>query len=344
MNDSETPNSQTGTSSDPNALRRTGDDGERPIEGWLDRLKSALGLKASTSFREYFTQALADEEGASAFTPEERAMLVNILGLREVDVDDVMVPRADIEAVDIGISISDLLLRFHRSGHSRMPVFRGTLDDPVGLVHIKDLMTYITAAAIAAPAGEAGAEPSTGADIDFSKVTLTESVAEADLVRNILFVPPSMPVATLLASMQAAHTHMALVIDEYGGTDGVVSLEDVVEKVVGDIEDEHDDDDEEMIVSASDGIFFADARANLDDVAAMIGADLSSGDERDEIETIGGLVYSLIGRIPLRGESISYPGGIELEIVDADPRRIKRLKIYRKADRPDSDLERATED
>jgi len=291
----------------------------------------ALGFAVRTSSRENFIQALADSEGASAFAPEERAMLANILSLREVHVDDVMVPRADIDAVDIGISVGDLLVKFQESGHSRMPVFRGTLDDPAGLVHIKDLLAYITASGVAAPESGKKDEQPISAGIDFRKVTLTQNLAEAALVRNILFVPPSMPVTALLAAMQAAHTHMALVIDEYGGTDGVVSLEDVLEMVVGDIEDEFDDDAVAMIVPESEGKFLADARAALDDVAAALGADFFSGGKSDDIDTIGGLVYSLIGRIPVRGERIAIPGGIELEVVDADPRRIKRLRIYRRS-------------
>ena len=331
MNAPETRSSPIEPKSDPHTRRRAGGGSEQPLERWINRLKIALGLAVRTSFRESFSQALADDEGASAFAPEERAMLANILSLREVHVDDVMVPRADIDAVDIGISVSDLLVKFHESGHSRMPVFRETLDVPVGLVHIKDLLAYITASGVSAPESVDEAEPPTSTDIDLRKVTLTRNLSEADLVRNILFVPPSMPVTALLASMQAAHTHMALVIDEYGGTDGVVSLEDVLEMVVGDIEDEHDDDVEAMIVPSGKGIFLADARAALDDVAAAVGADFFPGDENDDIDTIGGVVYSLIGRIPVRGERIAFPGGVEVEVVDADPRRIKRLRIYRRS-------------
>jgi CBS domain containing-hemolysin-like protein len=168
------------------------------------------------------------------------------------------------------------------------------------------------------------------ADLDLHRVDLTKNLAEADLVRNILFVPPSMPVPALLASMQATHMQMALVIDEYGGTDGVVSLEDVVEMVVGDIEDEYDEDSGAMIVPDGDGVFLADARADLDEVAAAIGADFNLGEESEDVDTIGGLVYSLIGRIPVRGEVVAGPGGFEFEILDADPRRIKRLRIYRR--------------
>lgn len=333
MNDTDTPSSQAEPSSDPDSSSRIANDGERPQERWLDRLKMALGLKAPASIREDLAEALADDEVASAFAPEERAMLSNILRLREVHVDDVMVPRADIDAVDISTSVGEALLKFRESGHSRMPVFRETLDDPLGLVHIKDLMAYITNAAVAQPEPEKANGRRPHAEISLRDIDLTKNLAEADLVRNILFVPPSMPVPALLASMQATRMQMALVIDEYGGTDGVVSLEDVLEMVVGDIEDEYDEKPGEMIVADGDGVFLADARADLDDVAAAIGTDFELGEESEYVDTIGGLVYSLIGRIPVRGELISVPGGFEFEILEADPRRIKRLRIYRQADR-----------
>jgi CBS domain containing-hemolysin-like protein len=332
MNDSETQSTKAESGSDPDSSSRIAADGDRPHERWIDRLKQALGLKAPSSIREDLAEALADDEVASAFTPEERAMLSNILRLREVHVDDVMVPRADIDAVDISTSVADLLLRFQESGHSRMPVYRETLDDPVGLVHIKDLLAYVTrCAAVPADPEKKSNGRQASADIDLRRVDLSKNLAEADLVRNILFVPPSMPVPALFATMQATRMQMALVIDEYGGTDGVASLEDVVEMVVGDIEDEYDDDNSAMIVQDGEGIFLADARADLDDVAAAVGADFAAGEEGEDIDTIGGLVYSLIGRIPVRGELIAIPGGFELEVLDADPRRIKRLRIYRQA-------------
>lgn len=331
MNDSETQSTTSEPSSDPDSTGRIADDGDRPQERWIDRLKQALGLKAPASIREDLAEALADDEVASAFTSEERAMLSNILRLREVHVEDAMVPRADIDAVDISITIAELLFKFQVSGHSRMPVFRETLDDPVGLVHIKDLMAYITSSAAATAAPETQNGQATPGDIDLRQVDLDKSIAEADIVRNILFVPPSMPVPALLAAMQATRMQMALVIDEYGGTDGVASLEDVVEMVVGEIEDEHHDEPGAMIVADGDGVFLADARADLDEVAAAVGADIVAGEESEDVDTIGGLVYSLIGRIPVRGELITVPGGFELEVLDADPRRIKRLRIYRQA-------------
>lgn len=299
-------------------------------EGWLERIKAAVGLRGPQSIREEITDALASAGEDAGFSPEERAMLANILALREVRVDDIMVPRADIDAVDIGISLGQLLLAFQTSGHSRMPVHRDTLDDPVGLVHIKDLMSHITRiAAIGGDSEEGGAE-----GLDLRRVDFNQPLATSDLVRNILFVPPSMPVTALLASMQATHMQLALVIDEYGGTDGLVSLEDVIEMVVGDIEDEHDDDEAPKIVPEGDGAFVADARADLDEVSAAVGTDLAGGEAAEDVDTIGGLVVSLLGRVPVRGELVSAPGGYEFEILDADPRRIKRLRIREKTATP----------
>jgi len=296
-------------------------------EGWLDRIKAAVGLRGPHSIREEIADALASAGEDAGFSPEERAMLANILALREVRVDDIMVPRADIDAVDIGITLGQLLLAFQTSGHSRMPVHRDTLDDPVGLIHIKDLMTHITRiAAIGGDREEGGTE-----GLDLRQVDLDQPLAGTDLVRNILFVPPSMPVTALLASMQGTRMQLALVIDEYGGTDGLVSLEDVIEMVVGDIEDEHDDDEAPKIVPEGDGTFLADARADLDDVSAAVGADLSGGEAGEDVDTVGGLVVSLLGRVPVRGELVTAPGGYEFEILDADPRRIKRLRIREKS-------------
>ena len=305
-------------------------------ETWFDRLRAAVGLKGSATLRQDLAAALAAPDDASAgFTPEERAMLANILRLRDVRVDDVMIPRADIEAVEIDATVGEVLVAFLRSGHSRMPVFRDTLDEPVGLVHIKDLMSHIAEAAggpAAKAADTAGASDAPEADIklDFGRVDLSKTLSAAGLVRNILFVPPSMPVAALLATMQAAHMQMALVIDEYGGTDGLVSLEDAVEMVVGEIEDEHDDDVGPMIVPDNEGGFLANARADLEEVAQVVGTDFAASEHGEDVDTIGGLVFALVGRIPVRGELVAAPGGYEFEILDADPRRIKRLRISKR--------------
>ena len=287
-------------------------------------------MKGSGSLRQDIAEALASDNVGGGFSPEERTMLNNILRLREMRVDDIMVPRADIEAVEIDTRLGDLLAAFLKSGHSRMPVFRETLDDPVGLVHIKDLMVHVAEAAAVAPAATGTAKEAAGDELDLRRVDLTKPLADSSLIRNILFVPPSMPVAVLLASMQASRMQMALVIDEYGGTDGLVSLEDAVEMIVGDIEDESDEDTGPMIVPDGNGGFLADARADLDELAAAVGEDLTAGESDEDIDTVGGLVFGLIGRIPVRGELISTPSGYEFEILDADPRRIKRMRIYKR--------------
>ncbi len=301
---------------------------ERSPEGWLDRLKAAVGIRPAASVREDLVDALATN-AVDGFSPEERSMLASILRLRDVRVDDVMVPRADIEAVDVDVTIGELVDAFQRSGHSRMPVYRQTLDDPVGFVHIKDLMGHLIAAARPKDEGGDADKPGALPKLDLGRIDLSEKLAGSELIRTILFVPPSMPVTVLLASMQASRMQLALVIDEYGGTDGLVSLEDVVEMVVGDIEDEHDEDTTAaMIAPDGEGVFLVDARADLDDVTAAIGTDLAQSEEGEEADTIGGLVVGLLGRVPVRGELVRIPGGFEIEILDADPRRIKRLRIY----------------
>ena len=331
MNDGEYSGAEGAQSADPQS---TGDGGGAAAadrgEGWLDKLRAAVGLRNGATFRDDLEHALANEETAEAFSPEERAMLRNILRLRDVRVEDVMVPRADIEAVDIHTPLALLLQEFRESGHSRMPVYCETLDDPRGLIHIKDVMGHVVR--VATTSDTERTNSGAGA-LDLTAVDLSRPLSELDLVRNILFVPPSMPAASLLAKMQASRMQMALVIDEYGGTDGLVSLEDIVEIVVGEIEDEHDDMEGPMIVADGEGVFLADGRADLEEVGVMTGQDFARAEGQEDVDTIGGLVFSLLGRIPVRGELVAGPGGYEFEILDADPRRIKRLRVYRR--RPD---------
>jgi CBS domain containing-hemolysin-like protein len=283
---------------------------------WFDRLRAAVGLK-NLSFRRELEEAL-ESDSDEGFSPEERTLLNNILRLRDIRVEDIMVPRADVEAIDIDERLGDLIVRFRNSTHSRMPVFRESLDDPLGMIHIKDLIRSMVG-----PATDAGEDPS-GTNIDLRHFDPSVRIADTDLMRDVLFVPPSMPVATLLPMMQASRTQMALVIDEHGGTDGLVSIEDAVEAIVGEIEDEHDEVEPE-IIAEGEGVFVADAGADLDDVADAIGRDLSDGD--GDIETIGGKVFSVLGRIPAKGEKVTLAGGNEIEILDVDRRRIRRVKI-----------------
>ncbi|QLF69211.1 HlyC/CorC family transporter [Peteryoungia desertarenae] len=306
-------------------------------------------LKPNTStLREDLTVALNADAGASeAFTPEERAMLHNILRFREIRVEDIMVPRVDIEAVDHNITLAELMRVFDETGRSRMPVYAETLDDPRGMVHIRDLLSYLTkqaknrrrsparngSAAVAADKPERVERPEKATkpklDFDLARVDLSKTVAEAGLVRSILFVPPSMLASDLLSRMQAARTQMALVIDEYGGTDGLVSHEDIVEMVVGDIEDEHDDE-EAMFTRVSDDVLIADARVELEEIAAEIGPDFDIKDQLEDVDTLGGLIFASLGRIPVRGEVVQAIPAFEFHILEADPRRIKRVRVIRK--------------
>lgn len=267
-------------------------------------------------------------------------MLNNILRFREVRVEDVMVPRVDIEAVDQSISIGELMVIFEESGRSRMPVYCDTLDDPRGMVHIRDLLSYVTkqarnkrrnGARTAQDKADKAEKPVRAAktDFDLARVDLSKTVAECGIVRSILFVPPSMLASDLLSRMQAARTQIALVIDEYGGTDGLVSHEDIVEMVIGDIEDEHDDE-EAMFSRVSDDVLVADARIELEEIAAAIGSDFDVRDQLDDVDTLGGLIFAALGRIPVRGEVVQALPGFEFHILDADPRRIKRVRILRK--------------
>ncbi|PLX38068.1 MAG: hypothetical protein C0606_07470 [Hyphomicrobiales bacterium] len=355
-----TAESQSGTSAEPEpspspsppaAVAEPQREEETPTtssgdDGWFDRIKGLLGFGGSETLRESIEDALArDEQEHHQFTPEERLLLRNILRLREVRIDDVMVPRADIDAVEEQTALADIIVMFRESGHSRMPVYRETLDDPRGMVHIKDLMALITERMIETPQpladdeaapgrdkGESGTAPQ--APFDLCAVDLSQPLAETRLIRPVLFVPPSMPAPDLMAKMQATRIQMALVIDEYGGTDGLASLEDLVETVVGDIEDEHDEDDEPVVSLTADGVWTADARVALEDAQPVLGPEFDIGELGEEVDTLGGLLFTLIGRIPVRGELIASDElpGFEFEVLDADPRRIKKLRIFRRRD------------
>ena len=293
-------------------------------EGWLMAMLRALfGGKART-IRSDLRSVLAAGAGGTGFSPKESAMLQSILGLRERRVVDVMVPRADIISVQKDITLGELLKIFATQAHSRLVVYEDTLDDAIGMVHIRDLIALMTGRAADA-AAQADA-PQAG--LDLTAVDLSMPLSAAKLVREILFAPPSMPVLDLLAKMQATRIHLALVVDEYGGTDGVVSIEDIVEQIVGEIDDEHDDEEAPGVVRQPDGSYLADARANLEDVTAIVGPDFDVGEIAHEVDTLGGYIATRIGRVPVRGELVPGPGRFEIEVLDADPRRVKKLKIY----------------
>lgn len=317
---------------------------DKPIAGGkpslFDRLRALFGL-GGASIRDDIQEALADTSIEVDVSPQERAMLKNVLALHDVLVGDVMVPRADIIAVALETELAGVLDIFRTAGHSRLPVYGDTLDDPRGMVHIRDFVAYLAVAANmpdraerstdvpAAATGQGTAENCCGlGELDIP-------LSQTNILRPVLFVPPSMPALDLLIKMQATRTHMALVIDEYGGTEGLASIEDIVEMVVGDIEDEHDEDESPKIEATAGGSFIVDARADLADVSEAIDADLTAISDAEEIDTLGGLITTLAGYVPVRGEIIAK-GGIEFEVLDADPRRVKRIKIHKEGGRPHS--------
>jgi magnesium and cobalt transporter len=273
----------------------------------LRRGHGANGIRES--LEEVFEES---DRQSTELSPQERRMLSNLLEFGELRVGDVMVPRADIIAVEEQTSIRELIESLRKEQHSRLPIYRETLDDPIGLVHVKDLLSLVEI-------GEDGTMR--WPDVPISKIR-----------RNILFVPASMPALDLLLKMQTTHMHMALVIDEYGGTDGLVSIEDLVEEIVGDIDDEHDVAEASQLKSLPDGGWEADARLDLDDFREQTGLDLGPKGDDEEVDTLGGLVVSLLGRLPQRGEIVRHPSALEFEILEADPRRVKRLRLRRPQD------------
>ena len=302
-------------------------------ESWVVRVFRAIFGRKPNSRADLKDVLDAMPPGESGFSPEESRMLKNILGLRERRVGDVMVPRADIIAVQQDIQIGELVRVFEGAAHSRLVVYNDTLDDPVGMVHIRDLIAFMTARAAVDPEKNAKRKKPLPAGLDLKAIDLAMPLSAAKIVREILFVPPSARVIDLLARMQATRIHLALVVDEYGGTDGLVSIEDIVEQIVGEIADEHDEDETADVVRQPDGSFIADARAKLEDVVAIVGHEFDLGDAAEEVDTLGGYLVTRAGRLPVRGELIPGPGLFEFEVLDADPRRVKRVRITRLKER-----------
>jgi CBS domain containing-hemolysin-like protein len=338
------PDSDPPSSSEPSAPRNLPVPVSQPSRaarenggGWLRRaLRAILGPRSST-IRANLKDVLEDSAGETGFSPTERTMLKNILGLRERRVADVMVPRADIIAVQSDIALGELMKVFESAGHSRLVVYDDTLDDAVGMVHIRDLVAFMTMRAAASAKANTRRKRPFPAGLDLKAVDLSMPLSAAKIVREILYAPPSMPVLDLLAKMQTTRIHLALVVDEYGGSDGVVSIEDIVEQIVGEIADEHDEDVPPGVIRQSDGSFLADARASLEDLGSVIGAEFDVGEIAKEVDTLAGYVATQIGRVPVRGELVPGPGPFEMEILDADPRRVKKLRIYRNPDRGNGD-------
>ncbi|CCD99878.1 hemolysin family protein [Bradyrhizobium sp. STM 3809] len=310
--------------------------GRSPSESWLLRaLRNLFGWKGGGSVRDDLQVVLdASTPDDIGFSAVERTLLRNILDLHERRIADVMVHRADIVAVRRDITLGELMSLFESASHSRLVVYNDTLDDPEGMVHIRDLLAFTTAQARVSDEVKARRKKPLPAGLDLKTVDLSMPLFEANIIRKLLYVPPSMRAIDLLAQMQASRIHLALVVDEYGGTDGLVSIEDIVEQIVGEIDDEHDSDEPPAIMRQADNAFIADARASLDDVRRVIGEDFVTGEAGEGVETLGGYLVNHVGRLPVRGELISGPGNFEVEVLDADPRRVKRLRIAPRKERP----------
>ncbi len=287
----------------------------------LTRLK-AMFASRTVSLRDDLEVALESEAAGETadFSESERTILQNVLSLGEKRVEDVMVPRADIEAIDIESSLGDMIARFRLVGHSRIPVYADNIDNITGFIHVKDALRRITAQVT---------EPDKEVPVRLVSPALKQKLGKLDIVRTVLFVPPLMPVGDLLQQMQLKRVHMAIVIDEYGGTDGVVTIEDLLEAVVGDIEDEHDTEDGPLIRKINSNIYIASARAELGDVEAAIGPEFDPGEHGGEVDTIGGLVFALAGRVPEKGETVGGIKNFEFEVLQADTRQLRRIKIKR---------------
>lgn len=249
------------------------------------------------------------EQSGETIERDQKDMIVKAASFDRLAVRDVMVPRADITAVEVNTNLGEVARMFADHQHSRMPIYSENLDTPMGFIHVKDVLALLTPA------------------VDGSVKAKPDELVLPRLKRDLLYVPISMKLPNLLLQMRAKRCHMALVIDEYGGTDGLVTIEDLVEEIIGDIDDEHDDLDQDLIVDIGNGVWDADARVELDTFSARAGVDFTLEDLEDDIDTLGGLVFALAGRVPPRGEILHHPTGYDFEVIDADPRKIKRLRI-----------------
>jgi CBS domain containing-hemolysin-like protein len=291
----------------------SGNGNGHPRSGLLWKIQGLLKKREAESVRDR-VEELLDERGhraddlrldvsASGLDPHERILLGNVLRLRDKTAYDVMVPRADILAMPEDLTLDQAIKLIQREGHSRFPVYRGNLDDIVGMVHIKDVFAAV------------GRDPA--------------SFSLKGILRKPLLVVPQIPVLDLLLQMRAQRIHMALVVDEYGGIDGLVTIEDLVETIVGDISDEHDEVTSPTIVERPDGMLEMDARTTVEAFEQKMGPILTEEERAADIDTVGGLVFTLAGRVPARGELISHGSGVEFRVLEADTRRIRRLRVRR---------------
>jgi CBS domain containing-hemolysin-like protein len=271
--------------------------------GSLSRLRALLRLLRRPRGQRETIDALvatAASELGTPITPQERVLIANVLKGHGRNAADVMVPRVDIVALDVDQPFAEVVKCMVEHGHSRVPVYRETLDDVIGFVHVKDVL---------------------GPVADRRPARLER------LLRKVLFVAPSVPILDLLVQMRQVRTHIAMVIDEFGGIDGLVTIEDLIEEIVGEIEDEHDVHVAPVLIERPDGSIIADARIPIEALEEQHGTRLRPAGEQEAVDTLGGLVFTLAGRVPKRGEVIAHPDGIEFEVLDADPRRIKRLRV-----------------
>src|SRR2546423_7750234 len=286
---------------EPSAGDGQPDPPEQP--GSLSRLRTLLRLLRRPRGQRETIDALvatAATELGTPITPQERVLIGNVLRGHGRNASDVMVPRVDIVALDVDQPFAEVVKCMVENGHSRVPVYRESLDDVIGFVHVKDVL---------APAAD------------------RRPARLERLLRKVLFVAPSLPILDLLVQMRQTRTHMAMVVDEFGGIDGLVTIEDLIEEIVGEIEDEHDVAEAPTLIERPDGSVIADARIPIEALEEHHGAPLRAAGDEEAVDTLGGLVFTLAGRVPKRGEVIIHPDGIEFEVLDADPRRVKRLRV-----------------
>ncbi|NVJ98754.1 MAG: HlyC/CorC family transporter [Alphaproteobacteria bacterium] len=274
---------------------------------WRTLRELFSGRSSEVSLSDSLKEAIEEHEEETrmpALGDEEREMLFNVLNYGGLRADDIMVPRADIVGVPSDIAFSDLIKRFAEVNHSRMPVYRDTLDNVLGMVHVKDALKCVSE------------------NID------EENFKVSAIQRPVLFVPPSMKVIDLLAKMRLSRTHMVIVVDEYGGTDGLLTVEDMVEEIFGEIEDEHDEVEDPYLTPLENGGYDVDARLEVEELEEVIGVDLLPQELDEDVDTVGGLVFSLAGCVPEIGEVMVHESGFRFEVVDADPRRIHKVRIH----------------
>ncbi|MDA5194689.1 hemolysin family protein [Govanella unica] len=300
--------------SDESSSQSSGSKDGDPLS-FISRLKRRFFRRVPEgTLRESLEEVIEDhpEGGVEGISDEERSLLMNTLEFADMRVEDVMIPRADVIAVDEKLALPALVQAFAEAEVSRMPVYRGTLDEVVGLVHLKDVFIVL-----------AKARGTDGRLRSFKDVTL------ADMMRPILHVPSSMRLPDLLLKMRARRVHMAVVVDEYGGTDGLVTNEDLLEQIVGDIEDEHDiDEDGDSLTTIDDVTYEAGGRLAVEDLETALGRSLrQGGDETEDVDTLGGLVVALAGRVPHKGELVIFDPSLAFEVLEADSRRLKKLRI-----------------